>query len=284
MTALLENREEWLKLRKNYLGASDAPVVFGVSPWKTPFQLWQEKLGMRVDEADNAGTDYGRTNEEPARIAYEKYTGNLMLPQMVFHPTKKFMMATLDGLSPNGDIAVEIKCPKESDHELAKAGKVPEHYIPQLQHQLACLNINQLHYFSYRDGEGVIVEVEKDNAYINTLYAEEGRFWQQVLDLEPPELTNRDYESFELSEEWKDAATQWAVVSKQLKAIEEKEKQYRNLLIKMAGENSAFGHGVKLTKIVRKGNVDYKAIPELKGINLDPYRKDPVESWRLSSC
>jgi putative phage-type endonuclease len=284
MTQILSDRTEWLKLRKNFLGASDAPVVLGVSPWKTPYQLWQEKLGMRADSEDNQAMKYGRDTEEAARLSYEKYTGNLMHPEVIFHPSKKFMMATLDGLSPNGDMAVEIKCPGEQDHLLAKAGKVPEHYVPQLQHQLACLNINQLHYFSYRDGEGVIVEVEKDDAFIEKLYSEEGQFWKCVLDLEAPEMTHRDYENFELSEEWKDTATQWISLQKQLKALEEKEKLFRNRLIKMAGETSALGHGVRLTKILRKGNVDYKAIPELIGVDLDKYRKEPIESWRLATC
>lgn len=32
----------------------------------------------------------------------------------------------------------------------------------------------------------------------------------------------------------------------------------------------------------RKGSVDYKAIPELQGVNLDAYRKEEVAQWKLN--
>lgn len=42
---LLQNTQEWEKFRLQKIGASDAPIIMGVSPWKTPFQLWLEKQG-----------------------------------------------------------------------------------------------------------------------------------------------------------------------------------------------------------------------------------------------
>lgn len=281
MSAVLNDREEWLKLRKNYLGASDAPVVCGVSPWTTCFQLWQEKLGLLPERADNWSMRRGRLQEEPARQLYEKKTGNIMNPEMVFHPTKKFMMATLDGLSPNGDMAVEIKCPGEADHETAKQGKVPTKYYPQLQHQLACIDVNQIHYFSYRDGEGILVEVGRDEKFLSRLYKEEEEFWGKVIRLEAPDLTAKDFCDKGECQEWKAVAKRWGTLNTQLKALESEEKACRQLLIGMAGDVSALGSGVRLTRVIRKGNVDYKAIPQLKGVDLDPYRKKAIESWRL---
>ena len=46
MGLMQQGSEEWLKLRKNYLGASDAAVVLGISPFQTRYQLWQDKLGL----------------------------------------------------------------------------------------------------------------------------------------------------------------------------------------------------------------------------------------------
>ena len=34
--------------------ASDTPVVLGVSPWRTPYQLWQHKLGLVEPEVTPA--------------------------------------------------------------------------------------------------------------------------------------------------------------------------------------------------------------------------------------
>lgn len=281
MSAILNDREEWLKLRKNYLGASDAPVVCGVSPWTTRFQLWQEKLGLLPEKEDNWNMRRGRLQEEGARQLYEKKTGNLMNPEIVFHPTKKFMMATLDGLSVNGDLAVEIKCPGVQDHETAKKGKVPTKYYPQLQHQLACINVNHIHYFSYRDGEGILVEIERDEKFLTELYQNEEEFWNKVLCLEAPELTPKDFRDKEECPEWKAIAMRWSTLSDKLKSLENEEKACRKLLIGMAEDSSAIGSGVRLTKIIRKGNVDYKSIPELIGVDLERYRKKAIGSWRL---
>ena len=83
--------------------------------------------------------------------------------------------------------------------------------------------------------------------------------------------------------EWQEVATRWAKRQALIKALEEEDKQDRACLIQMAGNLSAIGHGVRVSKIVRKGNVDYKAIPELIGVDLEAYRKKPIESWRLET-
>ena len=44
----IQGTSEWLENRKNHIGASDAPVVMGVSPWDTPYKLWENKLGRRI--------------------------------------------------------------------------------------------------------------------------------------------------------------------------------------------------------------------------------------------
>ena len=278
-----QNTQEWLELRKNYIGASDAPVILGVSPWRTPYQLWQEKLGIGKAQAENSAMRYGKEMEEPARRAYEAYTGNLVSPEVVFHPEKKFMMTSLDGLSFDRQIAVEIKNSNQDDHQTARNGKVPEKYYPQVQHQLACLNLNVLHYFSYRSGDGVLVEVERDHAFIDRLYQEEGNFWDRVLNLDAPDLSERDYVKIE-DEDFIRLASEWGNLTKQLALLEKKEKEYRAALIAKADGHNAKGNGISLTKIVRKGTVDYKKVPELIGVDLEAYRKKPVESWRILAC
>jgi len=277
------NYTEFVKARKHYLGASDAPIIMGVSPWRTPYQLWEDKLGLAEDQKDNYAMKRGRELEPLARDAYTMYTGNIVEPKQVFHPKIKYMMANLDGITDDHSVAVEIKCPGEEDHKLAKEGLVPEKYIPQLQHQLAVIGINQLHYFSYRDGDIALVEVGRDEGYIKNLCLEERKFWTCVENLTPPTLTDKDFEE-RTDSAWATASADWAKVQAELEELKEREKQYREALIHLANNHNVKGNGVKLQRIVRKGTVDYKAIPALKEVDLEQYRKEPVESWRLSSC
>ena len=280
-----QGSKEWLQHRKNYIGASDAPIIMGVSPWRTRYQLWEEKLGLNGGQEETEAMRYGKRKEEEARRAYEDYTGNLLSTDekdtLIYHPTKKFMMASLDGITFDRSIAVELKNANAEDHALAKKGIVPEKYYPQVQHQFACESFNVLHYFSYREGDRALVEVTFDRPYIDRLFEEETRFWDLVLNLEAPELTDRDYCQLENDSDWKKLASEWSTITRQLADLEKKEKSYREALIAKANGMNARGCGVSLSKIVRKGAVDYKKIPELIGIDLEPYRKDPSESWRI---
>ncbi len=277
-------RQEWLQMRKNYIGASDAPIIMnGLHFNKTPYMLWREKLGIGADTADTYATRNGKNREEEARQAYEKYTGTQANPEDVFHPEKKFMRASLDGLSTNRDTILEIKHAGAADHALAKSGKVPEKYWAQVQHQLACIPAKKLDYFSclYDGDDRVIVEVERDEDYIERLYQKEGHFWDQVLCLEAPDLTSKDFQDKKSSKEWGPLEQRWAALHQQIQPLLEEEKACRKLLIDMAGDLSAIGHCVRVTRVVRKGTVNYKAIPELIGVDLEAHRKKAVEAWRL---
>jgi putative phage-type endonuclease len=276
-----QNTQEWMDLRKNHIGASDAPIIMGQSPWKTSFALWEEKLGLRPSPKMNAAMMRGHKLEPIARQAYNDYTGNAAEAEVVFHPERKWMMASLDGISLDRSIIVEIKCPGKKDHDEAKAGRIPDKYYAQLQHQLATISLNLLHYFSYKDGEFHLIEVERDEEFIQKLYSEERDFWNKLQNFEPPTLEKRDFIQKE-DENWITLAQQWVNANQELNDLKEKEKQYRQMLIDSCCNQNCHGGGVKVQKVIRKGSVDYKSVPELEGINLEKYRKANVETWRLS--
>lgn len=279
-SALVQGSQEWLEMRKNYIGASDAPVIMGVSPYKTEHKLWEEKLGISNETVDTFATRYGHAMEDPARKAYEEFTKVLVVPEVVFHKEKKFMMASLDGLSLDGSIAVEIKNPCSADHEIAKNGEIPKKYFPQLQHQIAVLGVDMIHYFSYRSGDFALVEVKKCDRYIDQLYEAEEKFWDKVVSFEEPNLSDKDY--FKIDDpEWNTISSEWKSINAQIKALEAKEKEYRKSMIDFANDRNVIGNGLTLTKITRKGNIDYGKISELKGIDLEKYRKSPTSSWRI---
>ena len=279
---LIQGTPEWLEMRRNHIGASDAPIIKGLSPWRTAFQLWEEKLGLREPQQTNAAMQRGNELEPIALKAYNDCTGNCASPVVVFHPEYKWMMASLDGLSLDGSIVVEIKCPGQKDHDTASQGKVPEKYYPQLQHQLAVTGLDLLHYFSYRNGEYFLIEIPRNNTYIQDLYEQEAIFWQNLQDFDPPRLSDRDFTPRD-DEEWVAQARAWAEINAELKEVEANEKKLRASLIRLSEGKSSMGAGVKVQVSPRKGNVNYKDIPELIGVDLDAYRKPASEIWRLSN-
>ena len=68
----------------------------------------------------------GWTWEGEARLLFTIESGNHVEPKVVISKEFSWMMASLDGVSENGTVAIEIKCPGLEDHDKAVNGRVPE--------------------------------------------------------------------------------------------------------------------------------------------------------------
>lgn len=283
MNALVQQSTEWLEMRRSKIGASDAPVIMGVSPWMTPRKLWQEKLQMVEPRFQNRAMKYGIEKEEEARISFINQTGIDVSPDVLFHKELPFMMASLDGISTDKKHIVEIKCVSSIDHETAKAGIVPEKYYPQLQHQLEVCELETAFYFSYKNAQDFsLVKVVRDDKYIKKMISREREFWDCMNDFIEPALTEKDYVVKD-DPVWSCTAEEWLDLVDRLRNLEGQEKELRAILISQAGSENCMGSGIQLSRIVKKGNVDYSAIPELKTVDLDKYRKKSIETWRLTA-
>lgn len=279
---LEQGSPEWLLFRRKKIGASDASTILGKNQWSTPYQLWLEKI-TGEGKKDNEFMKHGRDNEEPARELFEKMTGIVVSPAVACSCEREWQAASFDGIDMDHSAIVEIKCPKNyTDHIEAKEGTIPEKYIPQVQHQLAVSGLNMAYYFSYQNGEGAIVEVKRDDDYLKQLLKVEEKFYfEHLVTGEPPALTDKDYVE-RCDDMWDTLSYLYLQANKKIKALEEEEKAIRERLIHAAQSRNSRGNGVVVTRMFVKGNVDYKAIPELSGVNLEAYRKPTREQWRIS--
>jgi putative phage-type endonuclease len=184
-----QGTKEWLEIRRGYITASEAPVIMEKSPWKTPFQLWREKT-RRVPEPERTiYMQYGTDHEEEARVAFESFTRLYVAPKVMI---KDFCLASLDGITIEGDAIVEIKCPGVKDHTTALNGKVPDKYVPQIMHQLYVSDAEVAYYWSWRPESTALIEVKPNKDYIVSLLEKEKEFWECLQTDFPPPLTKRD--------------------------------------------------------------------------------------------
>ena len=72
---LVQGSPEWHEHRRTHRNASETPAVLGVSPWKTPYQLWQIKTGRAPQPEVTAAMVHGTAAGAAAREAYERQTG-----------------------------------------------------------------------------------------------------------------------------------------------------------------------------------------------------------------
>lgn len=281
MNNIQQGTQEWLAMRRNYIGASDTPIILGLSKYKkTPYMLWQEKLGIAEMNSASWATEFGKANEPIARALYEQMSGNLVAPCVIFHKHISFMGASLDGLSIDGDLAVEIKCTNKDNHELAKQGIIPPEFKPQVYHQLECLGHDKMHYFSYNNGEGIIVTVHKDEAYQSFLKEEITKFWDLVETFTSPPMTSDDV--IERDDEWKQIAKDLIAVKEIIKNYKLQEELLEEKLREISEDKSSCSGDYKYLKSIRKGNIDYTSIAELKDVDIEKYRKPSTFIWKIS--
>ena len=154
---LVQGTDEWHAHRAKSRNASEAPAVMGVSPWQTPYELWCLRTG-RTESKMTPAMAHGSAMEGAARLAYEEKSGLVMEPLVLVEGNYS---ASLDGITLEGDLILEIKCPyKGRNSELWKAvsgGTIPENYGWQIEQQLMVSGAAKAHLWVFAGGDGLIV-------------------------------------------------------------------------------------------------------------------------------
>ena len=183
-----QNTPEWLEWRSKGLGASDAPIILGVSPWTTRHQLFLQKVGLSSKPKANifqtVAMERGHDLEPKVREMYERLTG-YKFPAMSFtHERLSYLRCSLDGHNIELNRSIEIKCPGKVDHAKALDGRIPDKYYPQVQMQMIVSGAGLCDYVSW-DGKSemlVIIPVAADKAYQLYLLNEMITFWTMIND------------------------------------------------------------------------------------------------------
>lgn len=278
---LTQGSPEWLAYRLAKRNASESAAVLGLSPWTTPYQLWLMKTGRHVQPVTHAmqrGTDL----EPAARLAYEEQTGLVMQP-LVLEAGE--YSASLDGMTLEGDLILEIKCPvrgcRSDLWQDVSAGNVPDHYMAQVQHQLMVSGAEQAHLWVFDGERGVLYAVERDEGWMDRIRGGWEGF-DGFLDSDtPPPLTDADT-VIRSDAAWTQAAAGYAEAKSAADGAGEILEQARKALVALAAHPREQGAGVSVTRYWKAGNVDYKKVPELRGVDLDVYRGKAREEFRIS--
>lgn len=281
-----QGSKEWLDMRREKITATDCAAILGKSRYRSPRMVWMSKMSD-VKNYVNAAMERGKRLEPIARSYFESKYETGFFPYVVVSEERPWQMASLDGYDEHNHTILEIKCVGESVFRRAQEGEIAQDYIWQCYHQLAvCEQAERvLLAFYFQDG-GVVETIEicisRDEEKIAELNEKEYQFYHHnILGFHEPAMTDMDVETKD-DEIWLKAASEWVSVKKCIEEHEKMEQDLREILIRMSSGVSCRGGGVQVTKYIRRGNVDYARIPQLKDINLDAYRKESTEAWRLT--
>lgn len=177
--------------RKSRIGGTDIAVILGLSPWKTPYQLWLEKTTGVATQAANEAMRYGIMMEPVIRDWYINETGILIqVPTSpIIHAEFDYCVASVDGIS--YDRVIEIKTSK-SDRDWGEPGtdEIPVYYRTQVEWYLAICDRQIADVVVLFPGRmPLIYRVEADKELQSMLFDAAHEFWRRIQENDPPEIS-----------------------------------------------------------------------------------------------
>ena len=204
---------EQLLERRTGIGASEAGAVLGVSPYRTPLDVWREKTSAVPPEPeppseaarfghlleDVVAREYGRRMDVDVRRSHRTWR----------HPDHPFMLAHLDRIVTGRGVILECKtssawrgsdwAPSGATIERADEGGLPDEYMVQVQHQIAVYGKSDYADLAVLIGgnDFRIYHVERDDKFIDHMIDIEADFWGRYVERRepPPPMTMADIES-----------------------------------------------------------------------------------------
>lgn len=173
-------REEWLELRRHYIGGSDAPAIMGVSPYSTAFDIWLSKTGEYDEEVNSEAMLWGNILEDIVAKEWTNRTGKKLRKRhaMIGHDEYEFMAANIDRLVVGESGGAEIK----TTNAFYDGDECPDWYWCQVQHYMAVTGKPYWYLIVLAGGQKLhSYKVPRNDDYIEKeLIPTEREFWNMV--------------------------------------------------------------------------------------------------------
>jgi putative phage-type endonuclease len=131
--------------RRLGIGGSDIAIILGLSTYKTPYQLYLEKIGeSNGDDTQNDLQYWGNQLEEVVRNEYAKRHNVVVeTPETLVHQDYSFLRANIDGFVRANNAVLEVKCASSfAAGQWGESGSdtIPMPYLLQVAHYCAVTN------------------------------------------------------------------------------------------------------------------------------------------------
>jgi len=247
--------EQQLAERRQGIGGSDCSAVLGLNPFKTPLDLYYEKLGEREDIITNEdAVHFGNVLEDIVAEEYTRRTGDKVhrVNQPQVHLEHDFMRALLDRRVVGKKKVMECKTANQyTAQNWGPSGtdEVPEHYLLQTTHYMGVMGWNKADLAVLIGGQDFrIYNFKLDQELLEMVIEAEKEFWQRVQDRNPPAAINKqdidtymaidNGESITASQDVEQAVTLLKDVKGRLKELDSKKTELETQVKVYMGENS----------------------------------------------
>jgi putative phage-type endonuclease len=298
-----QRSDAWRHWRSQGVSASEAAIVMNRSPYKTPWRLWAEKIGLVLEASlDNNPLIRAGIQQEPEALQrFEDKHELMLLPLCGESEQYPLMRASFDGLSEANE-PVEIKCPHETtfldvllNREASEAYRL---YWCQVQQQLLVAEAQRGFLFFYHQGQDIEFEIQRDEIFLTQLVDKAMDFWSAVKSKkEPQKDPERDLylPQGESERQWQQLAATYRQraltildLKSQLNQLEDEQSRIEDSLVALMGDYVAAEHsGLRISRFQSQGAIDYKAAlqalqPDVQAAALELYRKPSATRVRVT--
>lgn len=278
MTAVSASHEQWLADRRKGIGGSDIAAILGLSPYRTPMDVFLEKRGETLPKGNEEAMYWGTVLEDVVAHEYQKRTGRKVqrVSQTLVHPEYKFMLGHIDRAIIVPEIAGNVRwragrlttnrileCKTANGFAANQWGEigtdnVPDAYLLQCQWYMGVTSTEVADLAVLIGGQDYrIYTIERDDGLIDDLIDAAARFWKRVQDGIAPDPQS----VAEAARKWPrhvagksvivdvtvaEACAELEEIGRQIKQLEAREDELKTQIM------SAFGDAEEITYMGRK--------------------------------
>lgn len=203
----------WLEQRTKGVGGSDVAAIMGLSPWKSPLEVWMEKTG-RMEAPDLSGKESVAMGTELEGVVLDMYRRRhpdshvQRVNAILASVARPWAQASLDGIVRDPELGWGVLEIKTGSRESEWADGVPLHYLTQVTHYMgvtgyafadvsALIGDHGLHYHEYR--------VMRDEEDVRAVVESVDEFWADCVEKDqmPPYVSSLPSEGKALHELYK---------------------------------------------------------------------------------
>ena len=133
--------EEWKKRRGQRVSGTDAGVILGFSRFRTPMDLWRQKMGIGAPFEMNQFVEWGNRLEQDVALKFHQSHG-VWLTDGVY-VEKEWRCGTPDRLIYGKQEGLEIKTAGEKYASQYKRGEIQKDYEYQCRWYMALLDYDR---------------------------------------------------------------------------------------------------------------------------------------------
>ncbi len=316
MNQPVQGSNAWLTWRKDGICGSDMPVILGTCPYRSKLMLYKDKLSLENDSSINPFVAMtGHEVEERARALYELLKDLEVPATLAVHSEYPWLKASLDGANLVKDMADQVVSIWECKHvgadylkylrdNVAKSvkNKIKANHYDQIQHQLMVTGAQFCDYMpctaewvgekgskKLKITDHIILRIAPNTEYCNNvIFPAASDMWEDIKEGREPEMGPLDARPIkskkvqQLLSAWADAKKKEAKLKNDFEAWETLRKDLGKEIAELLEHPLSSYRNFRVTKGERIGKIQYDQVPQLEGVDLEPYRADSTDTVSIT--